>query len=102
MMMLRIEKVSEDDATVTLKVEGRIVGHWVATLEEECFRSLRGSKQLILDLAGVSFIDRDGVALLMKVKGERVRVLNCSPFVKELLGWTHSSWAASTHPESKS
>lgn len=86
MMMLRIEKVSEDDATVTLKIEGRIVTHWVATLEEECSRILRGPTRLILDFAGVTFIDRDGVSLLKKVRGERVRLVNCSLFVKELMG----------------
>ncbi len=84
--MLRLEKVIEDNATVTLKLEGRIVTHWVAILEEECSRILRGPKRLILDFAGVTFIDREGVSLLNKVRGERVWLVNCSPFVKGLVG----------------
>ncbi len=86
MMMLRIEKVSEDDATVTLKLEGRIVTYWVTTLEEECSRILRGPKRLILDFAGINFIDKDGVSLLKKIRRGLVQLVNTSPFVKELMG----------------
>lgn len=83
--MLRIEKMGEDDGTVILKLEGRIVGQWVAALEEECQRVLRGPKRLILDLAEVTFIDRDGVAMLGKMRDERVQFVNCCPFLQELL-----------------
>lgn len=85
--MLRIEKVGEDAATVTLRLEGRVVAQWVAALEEECRRVLREPKRLILDFAGVTFIGRDGVAVLGKMRGERVQLANCSPFVRELLRW---------------
>lgn len=83
--MLRIEKVGEDAATVTLRLEGRVVAQWVTALEEECQRVPRGPKRLILDVAGVTFIDRDGVAMLGKMNGKRVQVVNYSPFLQELL-----------------
>jgi anti-anti-sigma regulatory factor len=83
--MLRIEKVGEDAATVTLKLEGRVVAQWVAALEEECQRVLRTAKRPILDFAGVTFIDRNGVAMLGKMNGGRVQVVNCSPFLRALL-----------------
>jgi anti-anti-sigma regulatory factor len=83
--MLRIEEVGEDVATVTLRLEGRVVTQWVAALEEECQRVLRTPKRLILDFAGVTFIDRDGVTLLEKMNGGPVQVVNCSPFLRELL-----------------
>ncbi len=85
--MLRIEKMGEDAATVILKLEGRIIGQWVAALEEECERVLRGPKRLVLDVAEVTFIDRDGVATLGKIKDERMQLVNCSPFLRELLRW---------------
>lgn len=85
MTMFRIEKIGEDDVTVTLTLEGKIAPPWVAVLEDECSRILRGPKRLILDFAGVNFIDRNGVAALRKMWGERVQCVNCSPFVKELL-----------------
>jgi anti-anti-sigma regulatory factor len=87
--MLRIEKVGEDVATVTLRLEGRVVAQWVAALEDECQRVLQRSKRLILDVAGVTFIDRVGVAMLGKMLGKmnggRVQVVNCSPLLRALL-----------------
>jgi anti-anti-sigma regulatory factor len=83
--ILRIEKVGEDVATVTLRLEGRVVAQWVASLEDECQRVLRKSKRLVLDVAGVTFIDRNGVAMLRKMNGGRVQVVNCSPFLRALL-----------------
>lgn len=86
--MLRIEKTGEDNGIVSLKLEGRLVAQWAVVVEEECLRVLRGQKRLILDFAGVTFIDRAGVAMLREVTNERVRLVNCSPLVKELLGET--------------
>ena len=83
--MLRIEKVGEDADTVTLRLEGKVVAQWVAALEQECQRVLQGSKRLNLDVAGVAFIDRDGVAMLGRMNGKRVQVVNGSPFLHELL-----------------
>jgi len=83
--MLRIEKVGEDAASVTLRLEGRVVAQWVVALEDECQRVLQRSKRLILDVAGVTFIDRDGVAMLGHMNGKRLQVVNCSPFLRELL-----------------
>lgn len=89
--MLRIEKVGEDEATATLRLEGKIVGQWVTTLEEECVRVLRGRKRLVLDFAGVTFIDGQGAATLARLGSERVQCVSCSPFVKELLGYHRKS-----------
>jgi anti-anti-sigma regulatory factor len=83
--MLRIEKVGEDTDTVTLRLEGRVVVQWVAALEGECERVLRRPMRLILDVAGVTFIDRDGVAMLGRLKGRRLQFVNCSPFLRQWL-----------------
>ncbi len=83
--MLRIEKLSEDNATVTLKLDGRIVGQWVAILEEECTQVLKQRKKLILDCADVSFIGREGIEMLGKLKGKCVQCVHCSPFVQAIL-----------------
>ena len=83
--MLRIERLNEDDARVTLKLDGRIAGQWVAILEEECIRVLKEQKQLILDCAEVSFIGQEGIEMLAKLKGGCVRCVNCSPFVQAIL-----------------
>lgn len=83
--MLRIERLNEEDATVTLKLDGRIVGQWVAILEEQCLQVLKQQKQLILDCADVSFIGREGIEMLGKLKGGCVKCINCSLFVQAIL-----------------
>lgn len=89
--MFRIEKIGEDDGTVTLNLEGRITAQGVAVLEDACSRVLRGPKRLILNFAGVTFIDREGVAALREMRGERVRCVNCCPFIEDLLGRTQKA-----------
>ena len=83
--MLRVTRVSEDSASVTLKVEGEIVSEWVSVLERECLASLEAKTLAILDLAGVTFIDAEGVAMLKRLGFQRVKIVNCSPLVADLL-----------------
>jgi outer membrane protein TolC/ABC-type transporter Mla MlaB component len=66
--MLRITTEKKRGKT-TLSVEGRLVGQWVAALEE-CWRSLRASSphdKFSVDLCGVSFIDAAGKVLLRTI-----------------------------------
>lgn len=65
---------------IALRLEGRLIGPWVSELRESCERVLARDGRLTLDLAGVSFIDADGVALVQNLMGQ-VPVTNCSPFV---------------------
>ena len=68
-------------AAETLRLEGHLGGPWVGELRRSCDRVLSNGKRLTLDLADVSFIDRDGVGLLRTLKCAEVEVRNCSPFV---------------------
>src|SRR5437764_13562778 len=63
--MLRIT-VIENPETVTLQIEGRLVGPWVQELER-CWRTCLASPRRRgrrLDLTGVTFIDAAGKTLL--------------------------------------
>jgi hypothetical protein len=40
---------------------------------------------LSIDMGGVSFLDSEGVGLFRELIGQQVRLLNCSPFLNELL-----------------
>jgi anti-anti-sigma regulatory factor len=81
--MLRIrESVSE---TARLTLEGRIVGPWTAELRLACERAMTPGAGIVLDLAGVDFIDRDATRLLGDLRARGARLLNASPFVAELL-----------------
>lgn len=72
-------------AGVTLRLEGRLVGRWVAELARSCDRQLAGGASLALDLGAVTFVDGDGLSLISRLEGRGVAVRNCSPFVAEQL-----------------
>lgn len=83
---LRITRIEATDAgLLTLRVEGRVVAEAVGLLERECWRSLAEAPRVLVDFAGVTFIDGRGVGMLKRVSSERLRVVNCSVFVEHLL-----------------
>ena len=83
--MLRITTIDEHTPAVTLKVEGRIVSHWIATLERECGGLLERGKAIDLDFSGVRFVDARGVAMLKNILTRNVRITGCPYFIQSLL-----------------
>ncbi len=83
--MLRITKVAENQAQVILQVEGQIVSYWVAELERETNRLLKGNRKVVLDFAEVSFIGPQGTEMLKRLSIEDVEIINCSDVIKDLL-----------------
>ena len=83
--MLKISQAGKANHSVTLKLEGRVVGPWVSELRQVCEALLNESVALRLDLADVTFADADGVGMLSSLKSRGVRFANCSPFVEEQL-----------------
>ena len=82
--MLKISEPSVNHA-VTLKLEGRLVGPWVAELKNACAQHLAAKRSIDLDFADVTFADRTGLALLLRLRAQGVKFLNCSPFLEEEL-----------------
>jgi ABC-type transporter Mla MlaB component len=83
--MLKISQNGPANQTVTLRVEGRIVGPWVAALQHSCEEVLMNGQALNLHLADVEFMDPPGVALLSSLRSRGVALLECSPFAAEQL-----------------
>jgi anti-anti-sigma regulatory factor len=83
--MLKISGGTSPNGKVTLRLEGQVSGPWVEELRRSCERILATGGGLILDLAEVSFVDRDGVALCGRLQSRHVTFLHCSPFVTEQL-----------------
>jgi len=83
--MLMISEAGTANLSVTLKLEGRVVGPWVAELRQVCEKLLTEGRALKLDLADVTFADASGVAALSSFKSGGVTFTNCSPFVEEQL-----------------
>ena len=83
--MLKISQAGKANHSVTLKLEGRVVGPWVGELCQVCEPHLSGGRKVKLDLSDVSFADASGVAALSNFKSRGVAFTNCSPFVAEQL-----------------
>jgi len=84
-MTLRISVVDSTRNAVTLLLEGKVIGDAVDELNSSCDQALVGGRRLTLDLAGVSFIDRKGLALFHSLSARQVSIVNCSGFVAEQL-----------------
>jgi anti-anti-sigma factor len=84
--MLKITETSQGEKTITLKLDGKMVGRSASDLEELCLyhRDERG-KTVVLDLSGLAFIDNHGLRILKKIKDNRVLIVNYSLFIEALL-----------------
>jgi ABC-type transporter Mla MlaB component len=83
--MLRISEIETTNGTARLALEGRMTGPWVSEVRGVCQQFLRKGRRLSLDLAQLSFVDREGVSLLRKLITDGVALTNCSPFIAERL-----------------
>ena len=81
--MLKISQAGTPNHSVTLKLEGRVVGPWVEELRRICEPLLAEARALKLDLTEVSYADAAGVAALNSLKSRGVPLKNCSPFVEQ-------------------
>ena len=87
--MLMITRSDEGDLIHTLKVEGKLLGPWIAELESACNQSGFDSNRVLLDLARLNFVDAEGARLLKGLIRDGARVVACSGFVAEML---HHEW----------
>ncbi len=83
--MLKIVRDENSNGPAILSLEGRVIGPWVEELERACEPILARGSGLSLDLSSVSFLSREGVRLLWKLRNRRVALLHCSAFVAEQL-----------------
>ena len=81
--MLKISETGTPNHSVTLKLEGRVVGPWVDELCRICEPLLAEERALRLDMAEVSYVDAEGVAALNDFKSRGVKLKNCSPFIEQ-------------------
>jgi anti-anti-sigma regulatory factor len=81
--------MADDNEAVLFRIEGQVSGPWIEELRRVCNETLggngHGSQRLVLDLADVSFVDADGVALFRELAARRVILTNASLFVTEQL-----------------
>jgi anti-anti-sigma regulatory factor len=84
--MLRITENLENGQVIRLRLDGTITTESYAELDKAFSRYNDGKRQMIiLDMAGVSFMNDEAAEKLAKIKGENLRIINCSPFIAALL-----------------
>ncbi len=83
--MLRITRIDGQDATQTLKLEGKLLEPWVAEVLRVCGSRDEWSSRTSLDLSRLTFVDPAGAKLLKDLIRGGFAVSACSGFVAELL-----------------
>jgi ABC-type transporter Mla MlaB component len=82
--MLRITRQHEP-SKITLQLEGRITVGELMSLDEAWRSCVSPEHSVVIDLAGVRFVDAAGAAVLRALRQGPVELVGCSPFVRELL-----------------
>lgn len=83
--MLRVTRTARPPNEVVLLLEGQIVAQWVGLLEHECLHLLEADPRLLIDLSGVSYLDRRAARLLRDLAERSVKLINCPPLVEALI-----------------
>jgi anti-anti-sigma regulatory factor len=83
--MLRITENFENGHEVRLRLDGSLTTDSYAELDKAFSRYHQGKQMIILDMAGVSFMNDESADKLATIQGENLRIINCSPFITALL-----------------
>lgn len=83
--MLRITSQPAAPGNLCLRLEGRLIGPWVAELQTAIYQPDTNAQRVELDLAAVSFVDDEGLALLQSLLSQGVALRRVTPFIQELL-----------------
>ena len=84
--MLRIT-INDKPTVTSFVLEGKLVGPWVKELEK-CWEGASAadpSTPMLVNLAGVTFIDSEGSTLLTKVRRQGVRLLSHGVMIDALV-----------------
>ena len=84
--MLRITTI-DNGPTTTLRLEGRLVGDWVAELERCCIsiKTADPTRKLEIDMSDVEFIDEKGEALLERWYLDGAELYGGDTFIESII-----------------
>jgi len=77
--------VKDEPERAIMKLEGKMVGPWVAECRQSwtVLLSSLSARKLALDLCGVTFVDESGIALLREIyRATRADIITNSPLTK--------------------
>jgi len=61
------------------------LGPYVAEVQKSCETAVAENRSVMIDVAGLSYVDRDGLALIRHLMAVGVQFANCSLFLAEQL-----------------
>ena len=97
--MLRITENTENGKTVRLRLDGTVDPTSCVELAAACSRHQETAGKIVLvDMAGVVFMSNEVARKLAGLQSERLRIINCSPFIETLLRTIERSDAEETFP----
>lgn len=84
--MLRITEIHEEGHTVRLRLDGSISAESFDEIRRLCARHREsGGAIVVVDMAGVSFMTHAVAKKLARLRGDSLRIVNCTPFTAALL-----------------
>jgi anti-anti-sigma regulatory factor len=84
--MLRITENLENGKIVRLRLDGAVTTDTLDELNEEISHYRNGTgRTVILDMAGVEFMNDHAAHALVMLRADDLRLINCSPFIATLL-----------------
>ena len=84
--MLKITENFENGNTVRLRLDGRIANDTFSELTDAFLIHRDGAgRTIILDMAGVEFMNDYVARALVNMRSDHLRIINCSPFIAALL-----------------
>jgi anti-anti-sigma regulatory factor len=85
--MLRITENFDGDNTVRLRLDGTVSESSFDEIDEAFSRHIGNSRAntIVLDMAGVVFMNNDAAKRIKQLPSQHVRIINCSPFIEILL-----------------
>jgi anti-anti-sigma regulatory factor len=91
--MLRITENNEKGKVVRIRLDGTVNSASYSELEATCARHQASEKVILLDMAGVVFMNHEVASKLAGLRSEQLRIINCSPFIETLLSTVEPSQA---------
>jgi hypothetical protein len=83
--MLRITQVAGTDVAPVFRLEGRLLGPWVAELAQVCGGPAVRASGVCLDLSRLTYVDEDGRRLLQDLLGRGVKLVAWTGLIAEML-----------------
>ena len=97
--MLKITTTRENDQSVRVQLCGKFTREYVAELEQAIFGGEMPGQNIALDLANVTFVDRDAMGFLCSARTRKVTIENIPSYV---IRWIEQERiCGSAHPDTE-